>query len=94
MPLILILKNGVNFIIQGEKVDPSEWKGKKLKLTKVVNGHDALILPAEVCVIEHIPFDEYQSKMEEIRQKKEEKAGGQQQGRIARPGMMIPRKVS
>lgn len=94
MPLILILKNGVNFIIQGEKIDPSEWKGKKLKPTKAVNGHDTLISPAEVCVIEHIPLDEYQQKIEEIRRQKEEKSGGQQQGRIARPAMVIPRKVS
>ena len=38
MPLILILKNGVNFIIQGEKVDPAEWKGKKLNPACAVTG--------------------------------------------------------
>lgn len=93
MPLFLTLKNRIQFAIEGEKINPSDWKGKKWRVAKGMNGHELVVLTSEVCIVEYVPLDEYKTHLEQARQENEKKLADQQ-GRIARPAMMIPKKVN
>ena len=87
MPLLLTLKNGAQLAIQGEGIKVWGWKRKGLKMVKALNGHELVVSAGEVCIIEYIPLDEYQKRLEQAKQEREGKGG-----RIARPVMTIPRK--
>jgi len=92
MPLFLTLKNGQRFLIAGDK--PRGLKVKKGWVQATgMNGHSIGIVESEICAVEHVPLDEYNKQMEEVKKAKEATTT-QGQGRIARPAMAIPGRRS
>ena len=91
MPLIVYFKNGTQLVIKGISLDPKEWKPGRIVKRQTPAGHDILILTSDINLIEYVPDEEYQRRIEEMRRQREEQAAAQA-SRIARPAMMIPRK--
>jgi len=88
MPLFLTLKNGQRLLIAGDK--PRGLKVKKGWVQATgMNGHSIGIVESEICAVEHVPLDEYNQQMDEVKKTKEA-AATQGAGRIARPAMAIP----
>ena len=90
MPLFLTLKNGQRLLIAGD--DPKKLPVKRGWVQATgMNGHSNGIVESEICAVEHVPTDEYEKQMEEVKKTKEA-AATQGVGRIARPAMAIPGK--
>lgn len=91
MPLVIYFKNGIQLIIKGERIEEKEWKPGHRLQKKAINGHDMLILTDEINIVEYVPDDEYQQRIEEMKRQKEMQAGAQS-SRIAKPAWVIPKK--
>ena len=91
MPVVIYFKNGTQLVIKGERIEKKEWKHGHRLQKKAINGHNILILTDEINIVEYVPDEEYQQRIEEMKRQKEAQAGAQA-SRIARPAMMIPRK--
>lgn len=93
MPIVIIFKNGINLVINGEKIEEKEWKPGRALKKKAMNGHEIMIMTEAVAIAEHMPDEEYKARIEEAKKQKEKEAGGQG-SRIAKPAFMIPKKLN
>jgi hypothetical protein len=89
MPIVIIFKNGLNIVVEGERIEKKEWKPGRVLKKKAMNGHEILIMTEAVAVAEHMPDQEYRMKLEEMQKQKEAEHQG---SRIARPAFVIPKK--
>lgn len=93
MPIIIIFKNGLNVIVDGQRINEKEWRRGRILKKTAMNGHDILISTEAVAIVEHVPDEEYQRRIKEIKHQKEKEVE-QQESRIAKPVFVIPKKLN
>lgn len=89
MPLIIYMKNGIQFPVKGETIIKREWRGDKMVSKTTMNGNAVMVAAGAVAMVELIGETDY-AQMVEARTKAAEDERIAQAGRIARPGMIIP----
>lgn len=89
MPLIIYMKNGIQFPVKGESVNPREWRGERMVSKTTMNGTPVMVASGAVAMVELIEQSDYDRMVEEKRMAAESAQAGQGR-RISTPTMVIP----